>query len=521
VALAVSSLILAAISPLASAAKGSPGELWDVARRISADKLDATGYGVQIAFIDTGVVDVPGLRYSNVILGPDFSFEDQIPELRARDTNGHGTHLAGIMVASDAEWIEGDHRRKSGRTLGIAPDAELVSIKVGAADGSVDVTQVIAAINWVVENKDAAGFNIRIINLAYGTDGTQDYRIDPLAYAVERAWHAGIVVVVAAGNSGAAGGLVNPALDPYVIAVGGAEAGQGWQDAVAAFSSDSDSCRRVDIVAPGASIVSLRNSGSFSDLSNESGRVGDDLVRGSGTSQASAVVSASVALLLELHPNLTPDQVKAALMEGSDKIKDSDKGRKSDKGSKSDKGRKSDKSDECNESGKDGKHSKDGKGHKNESDSPAIGYLDVNDASHAATKGKDVANAVQTWERSTGTGSIAASRGSHVLLIDGVPLAGEMDIFGNSWTGNSWTDDSWTGNSWTGNSWTGNSWTGNSWTGNSWTGNSWTGNSWTGNSWTGNSWTGNSWTGNSWTGNSWTGNSWTGNSWTGNSWSDL
>jgi serine protease AprX len=482
-ALVLSSMVFAVLAPSALADVGASGkaadtratgELLDVSRQIMADRVGATGEGVQIALIDTGVVDVPGLRYSNVIIGPDFSFEDQDPELRARDTNGHGTHLAGIMVAADEAWVAGDHRRgeqqhRSGRVLGIAPSAQLVSIKVGAADGSADVTQVIAAINWVIEHKNDAGFDIRVINLAFGTDGTQDYRVDPLAYAVERAWAAGLVVVVAAGNNGAGGGITNPALDPYVIAVGGSEAGKGWREAVAEFSSGGDGSRGVDIIAPGRSIISLRNPGSFSDLTNEQGRVGDWMVRGTGTSQASAVVSASVALLLELHPSLTPDQVKAALMKGADRIIGSD--------------------------------------------SATPGYLNVLRASLVRPD-----DTPQVWERSTGTGSIAAARGSYVLVLDGVPLAGEVDIFGNSWTGNSWTVDSWTGNSWTGNSWTGNSWTGNSWTGNSWTGNSWTGNSWTGNSWTGNSWTGNSWTGNSWTGNSWTGNSWTGNSWAGSGW---
>jgi len=457
--LVASSLVFAALALPAFAGSQATGALSDVYRQIGADKVAATGEGVQIALIDTGVVDVPGLRYSNVIIGPDFSFEDQFPELRGLDTNGHGTHLAGIMVAADAAWVQGDHRYLDERVLGIAPDAQLVSIKVGAANGAADVTQVIAAINWVIEHKDDSGFHIRVINLAYGTDGTQDYRVDPLAYAVERAWRAGIVVVVAAGNNGANGALNNPALDPFVIAVGGAEAGKGWQEALAEFSSAGSGSRGVDIVAPGTSIISLRNPGSFSDLTNEAGRIGDWLVRGTGTSQASAVVSAAVALMLEVNPAMTPDQVKAALMKGADKIK---------------------------------------------TDSTAAGYLNV-----AAALRSRLGESSQTWELSTGTGSIAAARGSHTVSLDGSALLGEVDIFGNSWTGNSWTVDSWTGNSWTGNSWTGSSWTGNSWTGNSWTGNSWTGNSWTGNSWTGNSWTGSSWTGSSWTGSSWTGSSWT------------
>jgi serine protease AprX len=59
-----------------------------------------------------------------------------------------------------------------------------------------------------------------VINLAYGTTGVQSYQIDPLAHAIENAWRAGIVVVVAAGNDGNGNPLRNPAIDPYVIAVG-------------------------------------------------------------------------------------------------------------------------------------------------------------------------------------------------------------------------------------------------------------------------------------------------------------
>ena len=66
-----------------------------------------------------------------------------------------------------------------------------------------------------------AGLNIRVLNLSFGTDSTQDYRLDPLAHAAEVAWYRGIVVVVSAGNGdGSTTGLANPAYDPDVLAVG-------------------------------------------------------------------------------------------------------------------------------------------------------------------------------------------------------------------------------------------------------------------------------------------------------------
>src|SRR6185312_984838 len=131
----------------------------------------------------------------------------------------HGTFMAGLIAGNDGQ--PGGYR-------GVAPDARIVSLKVGVADGGVDVSQVIAAIDWVVQHRNDNGMNIRVINLSYGTNSTQAYAVDPLAYAVEQAWKAGIVVVAAAGNTGyqtgaGAPGVANPALNPFVIAVGGVD----------------------------------------------------------------------------------------------------------------------------------------------------------------------------------------------------------------------------------------------------------------------------------------------------------
>ena len=136
---------------------------------------------------------------------------------------------------------------------------------------------MIAAIDWVVEHRnDDPGNPIRVLNLSYGTDGVQDYQIDPLAHAVENAWRAGIVVVVAGGNDGIGRRkLNNPAYDPYVIAVGAADTRgprRTGDDLVPDFSSRGDASRRVDVAAPGRSIVSLRNPGSYLDLAHPGAR---------------------------------------------------------------------------------------------------------------------------------------------------------------------------------------------------------------------------------------------------------
>ena len=200
----------------------------------------------------------------------------------------------------------------------MAPDSRIVSIKVADAKGQTDVSQAIAAIDWVVQNRNKNGLNIRVLNMSFGTDGVQSYLLDPLAYAAEQAWHKGIVVVVAVGNEGFGTGKVNnPAYDPYVIAVGSDNANgtaTTADDVVSSFSNDGDGTRNPDVVAPGDHVVSLRTPGRYLDTTYPAARIGERLFRGSGTSQAAAVVSGAAALLISQRPELTPDQVKALLM---------------------------------------------------------------------------------------------------------------------------------------------------------------------------------------------------------------
>src|SRR3954465_7205760 len=185
---------------------GDDGSLFDVAQITHAKDAWTkgwTGKGVDVALIDSGVAPVQGLTSGNVVQGPDLSFESQDPALVHKDTFGHGTHMASIIagrdvVATGATYAKAD----SHQFTGIAPDARLVSLKVAAADGGSDVSQVIAAIDWATQHARDPGMNIRVLNLSYGADSTQSPALDPLAYAVENAWRAGIVVVVASGNDG-------------------------------------------------------------------------------------------------------------------------------------------------------------------------------------------------------------------------------------------------------------------------------------------------------------------------------
>ena len=437
-----------------------------------------TGQGVGVALIDSGVTPVDGLTTpGKVVNGPDLSFESQNSSLEYLDTFGHGTHMAGIIAGRDTEATSVSSSDTT-HFLGMAPDAQIVSLKVADAQGRTDVSQVLAAIDWVVQHQNDNGMNIRVLNLSYGTDSSQSYVLDPLAFAAEQAWDHGIVVVVAAGNDGNnSDGLEDPAIDPYVIAVGASNTNNTMYvryHTPASFTSEGDGTRNPDLSAPGVHIPSLRVPGSFIDQQfGAAATVANRFFLGSGTSQAAAVVSGAAALLLSQRPGLTPDQVKALL---------------------------------------------DGNTHSMFGPSALKGSGEL---SLGAVLNAPTPNAVQTWQPSNGTGSLEASRGSHhVTDNNGAALTGEQDIFGNTVNTGALASAEQNGAAWRRGVFNGASWSGASWSGASWSGASWSGASWSGASWSGASWSGASWSGASWSGASWSGASWSGASWSGSSWSD-
>jgi serine protease AprX len=400
------------------------GSMLSVAQTTGAKSYWEAGYtgkGIDIALIDSGVAPVDGLTVpGKVVNGPDLSFESQAPNLTYLDTLGHGTHMAGIIAGRSNAAVPGQYAGDTTNFLGMAPDARILSIKVANTFGDTDVSQVIAAIDWVVQHRTDNGLNIRIINLSYGTNSTQDYRLDPLAFAAEVAWKKGLVVVAAAGNAGfvKGGSLADPAFDPYVIAVGASDSNgtvTRSDDTVASFSSSSLSekgLRLVDFVAPGAHIVSLRDPGSYIDQTyGSTGYVTDTLFRGSGTSQAAAVVSGAAALILQQRPTLTPGQVKTLLSNTADSLKGTPKQKQGN------------------------------------------GEIDLATALTYSAKLTDT----QFWTPSTGTGLLELSRGDIHLVVDDVTLSGEQDIFGAPFASAAMAALEAAGNSWSGRTWSGNS----------------------------------------------------------------
>lgn len=316
-------------------------------------RYGVSGAGVTVAVVDSGIAHHPDVA-SRIVASVNLS-SGLLGGLLGPDGCGHGTHVAGI-VAGNGSMSTGSQYTQT--FYGIAPAANLVSVRVLNGAGSSTVSTVIAGVQWVVTH--AAQYKIRILNLSLGHPIGEPYTTDPLCQAVETAWKAGIVVVCAAGNDGreytsaqpgannggygtAYGTVESPGNDPYVITVGAMKSVDGTRihDTIATYSSRGpsldDFVLKPDLVAPGNKVISLDTLGALdvsyldttSALTNE---VPDNqYIRGglpllsteyfvlSGTSMATPVVSGAAALMLQANPSLTPDTIKARLMLSADK----------------------------------------------------------------------------------------------------------------------------------------------------------------------------------------------------------
>jgi serine protease AprX len=437
----------------------------------------ATGQGIDVALVDTGVAPVQGLTDGKVLYGPDLSFDSQDPQRAFVDNYGHGTAMAGIIAGNDGV---------AGGYAGVAPNARLVSVKVGARDGAVDVSQIIAGIDWVVQHAHDNGMNIRVLNLSLGTSSTQYYVQDPLAHAAENAWRHGIAVVVAAGNDGSSmNSLADPATDPFLIAVG-AEDPVGTvgsnDDIVPSYSSRGTGNRHADVVAPGSYVMGLLAPGSALAQQFPNAVLGGRFLRGSGTSQAAAVASGVVADVLSAHPGWTPDQVKQALTQTATRIATNNPN----------------------------------------------GLVSLPGAV-AATPGV----ATQTFQRSTGGGSLESARGNTHIAYNGVVLTGEQDVFGNAWSPSSmapaeesltaWSGGNYNGAAWTGSGWTPSdtlsvTWSSVTWSSVTWSSVTWSSVTWSSVTWSSVTWSSVTWSSVTWSSVTWSSTLFASSAWLGSSW---
>lgn len=270
-----------------------------------------TGQGIGIAVIDSGIASHPDLG-NRVIVSQNFN-----PNVAGSDdAYGHGTAVAGI--------IAGDGTASLGQYIGVAPQANLINIRVNDGTGAAPTSAIMNAILWAVVNKNT--YNIRVLNLSLQASVQESYHTSPIDAAVEYAWLKGIVVVVAAGNGGPNSALNAPANDPYVITVGATD-DQGTaattDDTLAGFSSygvTQDGFTKPDFVAPGKHIITTLAPSSAFALTYPSFMVGTQYIKLSGTSVAAPVLSGVAALYIESNPTVRPGQLKGVLLATSNSL---------------------------------------------------------------------------------------------------------------------------------------------------------------------------------------------------------
>jgi serine protease AprX len=251
------------------------------------------GEGIKLAIVDTGIDDTHPDFAGRIVASKSFVGES------ARDDNGHGSHVAGIAAGTGA--------KSNGKYVGVAPAASLYVAKVLRADGGGLMSGVMAGIEWaVLEQK------VQVVNLSLGGPGPCDGTDALSTLCDEAVQQAGVVVCVAAGNSGPAAKTVgSPGCARFVITVGAVDD----NDKMASFSSrgpTADGRIKPDLVYPGVNIVAPQAAGTSMGTVVQEG-----YVSASGTSMATPHASGVASLMLQANPELTAEQVKTIMVAGA------------------------------------------------------------------------------------------------------------------------------------------------------------------------------------------------------------
>ena len=297
--------------------------------QVGADLLQDEGIlgrGITVAVIDTGLWNKNGgekwLSRNNrsdgrLAAAYDATTDTILDPRDLEDPSGHGSHVTSILASSRKTSRSGG---SGTRYNGIAPGADLVIVRAFDESGNGSYLDIVRGIQFVIDHKDTYG--IRVLNLSFSGVPRSFYWDDPLAQATMAAWRAGIVVVASAGNTGPEAMTVGvPGNVPYIITVGAMTdsytPAEPSDDRLTVFSSAGPTFEgfvKPDLIAPGGHMLGLMNKESLLPKKHKEFHDSEEYFVMSGTSQATAVVSGLVALLLEAEPALTPDEVKCRLL---------------------------------------------------------------------------------------------------------------------------------------------------------------------------------------------------------------
>jgi serine protease AprX len=374
-----------------------------------------------IAIVDSGV-DLPRLDRRVVA---DVSLTQLTPNSPG-DGRGHGTFVAGLAATA-------------------APTAKLVSLDVMDDSGKAMTSDVIAAADWILQNKTR--YRIGVANFSLHAARPSSFRDDPLNRAVERLWNAGVVVVASAGNYRTSprpsGVPFSPGNDPFVITVGASDSGTRFGTADdfdapwSAYGRTADGFLKPDLGAPGRQLVGLIPAVSSMAKEHPERLVDKLYMRMSGTSFSAPIVAGAAAQLLAAHPNWTPDDVKGALMLTA------------------------------RQAGRAAKYSL------------GAGEIDVRSAIKVSRPPNPNRALLRFLVDDPAGGSVP------VFDVASWDSAAKSDV---SWDSASWADASWADASWADASWADASWADASWADASWADASWADASWADASWTDASW---------------------------------
>lgn len=404
-------------------------QIWPDVSQLSAYWPQAAATpGPTIAFLDSGV-DATNPAFGGRVR-TQVNFYSGTGPNSAGDGLGHGTFTAGIAAGADDGHAGG------------APSAGIVSLDVLDDTGSGSTSDMIAALEWVQQNK--ALYNIGVVNISVVGSQNSSFMYDPLDKAVEKLWLNGVVVVASVGNygvaTGASGVTFAPANDPFVISVGATDTNgtvsttDDFAAPWSAYGATNDGFMKPEIAAPGRYMFGPTPSGGGAML----GMLPDRLVSPgymwmSGTSFSAPVVSAAAAYVLALHPTWTPDQVKGALMLTA---------------------------------------------------ASPIGYT----VGGALGVGEVQANAAATTADGTANPNLGLNQ---FVSVD--PLSGLKRFDTDTWSAAATANPAWNAMSWSSMSWASASWSSMSWASMSWASMSWASMSWASMSWASMSWASQSW----------------------------